>query len=111
MSIMKYHVEIVNYTRCKESEYIGRPSPLGNPFPIGPNADRDVVCKHYEEWFQERIELNDPIVFHELLRLHRIGRVKGVVRLGCFCKPKRCHGETIAHFLEHNFDLLEEMIR
>lgn len=106
-----YKIYVVNVRSVQECEVVHRPSALGNPWPIGPNANRNLVCDHYEEWFHERIEFNDKIVIHEVKRLHRIGKDKGIIRLGCFCKPMRCHGDTIAHFLEHNYDLLEEWIQ
>lgn len=110
MNMSRYHVEVVRFHSCKSSEYIGRPSSLGNPYAMGPNANRDKVCNDYEEWFHTQVELNDPLVCHELMRLHRIGKINGVVRLGCFCTPARCHGDTIAQFLMNNFDLLEEWV-
>lgn len=110
MNLGMYHVEVVRQHSWKNTEYIGRPSPLGNPYPIGPNADRNKVCDDYEEWFKTQIAINNPLVCHELMRLHRIGKINGVVRLGCFCAPARCHGDTIAEFMMNNYDLLEEWI-
>lgn len=105
-----YNVVVVNVRNTKEYETVHRPSPLGNPYPIGPNANRDKVCDDYEIWFKTQIEINDPLVCHELMRLHRVGKINGVVRLGCFCSPARCHGDTIADFMMNNYDLLEEWV-
>lgn len=110
MDLGMYHVEVVRQHSCKNSEYVGRPSALGNPYPIGPNANRNKVCDDYEDWFHTQVETNDRLVQHELMRLHRIGKINGVVRLGCFCAPARCHGDTIAAFLMRNYDLLEEWV-
>lgn len=69
--------------------YIGRPSIFGNPYRSG---SRDENCDHYEEYFQSRIQ-TDPSFKKQVLAL------KGK-RLGCFCKPERCHGDTIVSYLE-----------
>lgn len=110
MESSMYRIDVVTHFNCKDSEFIARPSALGNPYPIGPDASRDIVCDHYEDWFHERVELNDPLVMHELKRLHRVGKDKGVLKLGCYCAPRRCHGDTIKHFLERNYDLMEMLI-
>lgn len=86
------------------AQYIGRSgkgviSPLGNPFIIGRDGDRDEVCDLYEAWFQAKVEVKDPAVMQELRRLYRIAK-DGDLTLGCFCAPQRCHGETIKRFLE-----------
>lgn len=66
--------------------YIGRGSKWGNPFEMRnkSDAERDRVCDAYEAWFKAQPELVNDL--HEL---------KGKI-LGCFCKPKRCHGDFLA---------------
>lgn len=103
-----YSIEVVNIRHDGNCEYIGRPSPLGNPLAISRHASRDIVCDHYDEWFHLQIELNNPLVLNELKRLHRLGKQTGKLKLGCFCKPRRrCHGDTIKKWMENNFDFLE----
>lgn len=81
------------------AQYIGRGSPLGNPFVMKSEADRDRVCDQYAVWFEERVKVGDALVMNELRRLYKIAKRGGLV-LGCYCAPKRCHGETIKGFLE-----------
>ena len=66
--------------------YIGRGSKWGNPFVMRDKSDneRERVCDAYEAWFMNQPDLVNSL--HEL---------KGK-RLGCFCKPKRCHGDFLA---------------
>jgi hypothetical protein len=68
--------------------YIGRGSLGGNPFRMRDQSDaeRDRVCDAYEEWIQapEQAELLADL--KRMLRGHH---------LLCFCKPKRCHGDTL----------------
>lgn len=64
--------------------FIGRPSPFGNPFHIGPDGDRDTVIEKYRLWL-----LSQP----ELLSKVRTD-LKGK-HLVCFCSPLRCHGDIL----------------
>ena len=82
-----------------KAQYIGRGSPLGNPFAMKSEADRDRVCDQYQVWFAQQVKDNNVLVMNELRRLYRIAK-QGDLVLGCFCAPKRCHGLTIKAFLE-----------
>lgn len=77
--------------------YIGRGSPLGNPFVMHNESQRDYVCDEYEKWFHQRFSTDDAMVLMiaDLLDIARDGDLV----LGCFCAPKRCHGDTIKRFL------------
>ena len=90
---------IVGRKQDPRAEYIGRGSPLGNPFVMRHEGMRDEVCEQYEIWFAEQVANNNQRVLNELRRLYRIA-AQGDLVLGCFCAPKRCHGETIKRFLE-----------
>lgn len=59
--------------------YIGRGSPWGNPFRIGFDGDRDMVCDKFEK---------------EILPTLDVSALRGK-NLLCFCAPKRCHGDAI----------------
>lgn len=74
--------------------YIGRGSPLGNPFVMKNEADRDRVCDSYAKWLDSRIRMHDQVVLKALNSIVNRARKQKVV-LGCFCSPKRCHGEYI----------------
>lgn len=65
--------------------YIGRGSKWGNPFKMQSYtlAERDRVCDEYERWFYTT---NLPSQIGEL-----VGK-----KLGCYCKPLRCHGDFLA---------------
>ena len=84
--------------------YCGRPSPLGNPFPMGNEADRDYVCDLYQQWFDRRIEAMDEDVLRELRKIWSIGAKEGSVALACFCAPKRCHCDVIKGFFESHMN-------
>ena len=83
---------------CRHAEfdvYIGRPmpdfpdgSPFANPFKIGVDGTRAEVLEKYEAYLRGNQELLDRI-------LELDGKV-----LGCWCKPKKCHGDIIVRLIE-----------
>ncbi|MGC9217560.1 DUF4326 domain-containing protein, partial [Acidithiobacillus sp.] len=79
---------------CRHAAYIARPSPLGNPYAIGPDGDRDVVIERYRIWLAARIDERDPVVCTALLGIRQ------EQPLSCHCAPARCHGEVIAEALD-----------
>jgi len=77
---------VVNKYRNDYDVYIGRGSKWGNPFVIGQDGSRDEVIEKYREW----IITQPQIKYLEELR----GK-----KLGCFCKPSRCHGDILVELL------------
>lgn len=59
--------------------YIGRGSPWGNPFVIGKHGTREEVCDKFEKHTLPLLDLR-KLVGRDLV---------------CFCKPARCHGDSI----------------
>ncbi len=96
--------DLEEWTKDENNVYIGRggvvfikgkrfpskPSPFCNPFVIGKNGSRDEVLIKYEEYIKEK--LKDPSFKEELLKL------KGK-KLGCWCKPEKCHGDILLKFI------------
>ena len=75
---------------CKKEPYdvyIGRPSKWGNPYKIGRDGTRKEVLEKYREYILNNEYLMSCL--HEL---------KGK-RLGCWCKPKACHGDILAEMV------------
>ena len=73
----------------KGSVYIGRGSPLGNPFIVGIHGDLDSVLKQHRTYLVNKIISRDPGVEVALKNLNPESK------LVCFCAPKPCHGNTI----------------
>ena len=65
---------------------IDRRTKWGNPFRIGPDGTRQEVIELYRSWIVQSTLMND---LHELA-----GK-----RLGCHCKPLRCHGDVLANLV------------
>jgi hypothetical protein len=89
-----------------EGHWVGRPSPLGNPYShvCGTTAEfkvatRDEAVEKYREWLFKRLDGDNPAtrMFVSLLDEYE---VKGELILVCSCKPERCHAEIIRDFIE-----------
>ena len=89
---------VVNKRFQEYDVYIGRGSKWGNPYTHIKGEtkaqflvkNRDEAIEKYEEWIREQPELLKDL--HEL---------KGK-RLGCYCRPHKCHGDILC-------DLIDEM--
>lgn len=88
---------IVNIKKHKCDIYIGRGSKWGNPFTHIKNKNtkalyivdtRDEAILKYKEWILSQQHLLDSL--HELKDK----------RLGCYCKPKSCHGDILIELIE-----------
>jgi hypothetical protein len=78
--------------------YIGRPSKWGNLFTHLPHAvkdgmvlvpTREEAIKRYRAWIQTQPEL-----------LKSLPALKGKT-LGCWCKPKECHGDVLKELADN----------
>jgi hypothetical protein len=81
-----------------EGVYIGRPSPLGNPFKIGEHGTREEVIQCYRAWLWQQIKLQG-VVYQELERLAARAKNEDLVLI-CWCKPANCHGDVIKSAVE-----------
>ena len=96
-------------------------SPLGNPYVVGDEEERDAACDAYESLLAEAdvepgeegaaavAEIGEAAGFHGKIRrgwssvrahaeIARLRRIAGgaPLRLDCWCAPLRCHGEAVA---------------
>ena len=78
------HPLVVHCKKSKYDVYIGRPSIWGNPFTIGKDGNRLEVIQKYKEWLYTQSNL-----------LSKIKELRGKI-LGCWCAPKKCHGDILA---------------
>lgn len=93
---------IANKRNGNRGEYIGRPSPLGNPFKIGECGNRKHVIERYRKWLL--VALRSPNRYPELCaefdRLSQKLLDEQHLTLLCWCSPLPCHGNVIADFLD-----------
>lgn len=71
--------------------YVGRPSPFGNPYVIGPDGDRAEVIRLYRAYFYARLKIDER--FRE-----KVEALRGHLLL-CHCHPADCHADVIAEYL------------
>lgn len=89
---------VVNLYKEPFDVYIGRTfkgregSKYGNPFVVGRDGTLEEVIDKYKSWLWKQI-VNDSITIKELADLD--GK-----RLGCYCKPKGCHGDVLVKAIE-----------
>jgi hypothetical protein len=111
----KIETTVVNLTTDTYDEYIGRGSRpythiltagikpheegwLGNPHPIGwckicgESHTREECISAFKNDFYEKINRNADF-------RKAVLSLKGK-RLGCYCKPKACHGDVIKEYIE-----------
>lgn len=87
---------VVNLRKEPYDVYIGRAGKgeegyFGNPYPLA-MGDRDACLERYRHYFEARLNRDKEFK-------RRIEALKGK-RLGCFCKPLKCHGDIIVEYLE-----------
>lgn len=90
-------IRISNKKAGGAGHYVGRPSPLGNPFVLKHEGERERVISQYRDWLKTRLEIRDEAVRAALNELYQELVTRG--ELTCWCAPRRCHAEVIAEFL------------
>lgn len=85
--------------------YVGRPSPLGNPYRVGKKYDHerdpDGVLEAYRVWLREQVAKpgRARTMFLAILAHARDGGDSAPVLI-CWCAPKRCHADVIREEIE-----------
>jgi len=78
--------------------FFGNPIKFDKPCPVcgkvhsDVGSSRDDLVHCYKIWFWKKV--NQDVVFR-----NRVMELKGK-RLGCFCHPRKCHGDVIKGWLE-----------
>ena len=98
--------------------YIGRPSPLSNPFTHNgvrtslatlSFKTRDEAIEAYKKYFDKMYGSDEEFTkaFDDIYEHYKNGED---IYLQCFCKPKPCHGDYIAEQLQRKLvkEKLEE---
>jgi hypothetical protein len=93
-------VEVVHMRKCNPpwgqpgDVRIDRATKWGNPFPITTAESREMVLLRYEVWLASQIA-------HKKLDILEL---KDAKRLGCWCKPRACHGDILKHYLDEKLN-------
>ncbi|UYZ60119.1 DUF4326 domain-containing protein [Hymenobacter latericus] len=98
-----------HWHKPKEGEtdyYVGRGTPLGNPFSHLEGAkaqfrvgSRDEAVDCYAAWLRQKLADKDPDVCGEMNRIFSLAK-EGPVNLLCYCAPQRCHAGVIKELIE-----------
>ena len=107
-------VQIINLRTPQYYDFrCDRQSPIGNPYFMHNEGERDLVCEKYFKVF-DQIMHDASLADNAKARgmtgtvkefrdyIHRIEKhhaTHGTVTLACWCSPKRCHCETIREWL------------
>ena len=76
-----------------QSGYFGNPIKVGEPCPVcGKRHSRAATLVCYRQYLMRRVQ-SDPLFKERIMALH--GKT-----LGCFCKPKTCHGDILAEVID-----------
>jgi len=87
--------KVVNLNIDNYDVYIGRPSSKWkNPYLIGKDGSRKEVIEKYRKYLLSNKKLLNDL--HEL---------EGKI-LGCWCKPKPCHGDVLVKFVNNKENLI-----
>jgi len=95
----EYTVNVVHCKKTKEpAEYVGRPSPLGNPFTVKEHG-RGTAIDLYKDWLNLQYANGNTHVINEIERLAYLLKKNGEITLSCWCVPNPCHADLIAKAL------------
>ena len=89
---------VVHFKKEPCDVYIGRPSKWGNPFS---HLKKGTIAKYQVDTREESIEAYREWITNGEGKhlLNDLYQLKGKT-LGCWCKPKSCHGDVLAELVE-----------
>lgn len=94
-------IYLVNMHRVKHVDFkCDRTTPLGNPFNTGDPSLRDEVCDKYHAYFYQCLnpDLAPPGFLEQLDEMQKAHKERDIT-IGCWCKPLRCHCETVRDWI------------
>lgn len=86
-----------------EGIYVGRGSPLGNPYKIEGNQTREIVLLKYGVMLKGAILKREPSILTVLQNIEAYLQEHGKCNLICYCSPKPCHADIIKQVLLNKF--------
>lgn len=92
-------ITIGNKRHSARGIYVGRPSPLGNPFHMRSEADRAAVIRAYERWLREQLQDDGSAASRAIRDLAERARKQDLCLL-CWCAPLPCHADVIKRVIE-----------
>lgn len=112
---MPYDIKVVNINKYKFDDvvYIGRGSPLGNPFTSKDSKlalykvdSTEIAVSEYKKYLYKKISEKDRAITYELKIILAYLKEHKTIALGCYCKGENykhdktlCHGDIIKELL------------
>jgi hypothetical protein len=96
----KLQIKVARKGQGFRGVYVGRPTPLGNPFRLEREDQREEVVRRYATWLEAEFSKGNQEVVQALEELYRRLKSREALTLLCFCAPRRCHAEIIAEHLK-----------
>jgi hypothetical protein len=92
VKVVKISRKYLNFGTYIGREWAGNGESLfHNPYHIGPDGSRaEVIAKFAEYWYSPQ---------QKFLREAALTHIAQHATLGCWCKPRDCHGDIIAGYL------------
>ena len=85
-------------THTGDGVYVGRPTPLGNPFRIGLDGSRKEVIEKYRQWLLKALDGDNPPTRMFANLFDEVSKT-GELTLICWCAPRECHADIIKELL------------
>jgi hypothetical protein len=80
--------------------YVGR-NMTGNPLYMGSSlGNTQGSLNAYKQWLWQKIQDKDSSQYQELLRILGYSLKLDGISLGCWCAPRRCHGDIVKAAVE-----------
>ena len=83
--------------------YVGRPSPLSNPYKLTDESEREMILQRYGAMLKNAIMKRDSRIITALHNIEHYLQEKGECNLICYCSPKPCHADIIKQVLLNKF--------
>lgn len=92
---------VVNKYKSEFDVYVGRGSKWGNPFSVNAEKSKFDIksCKNLDECLSNYGDHLWEMIKDGRVTKEELQSLNGK-RLGCFCKPKPCHGDIIKSAVE-----------
>lgn len=90
------NTKVVNLNKEKYDVYIGRGSKWGNPFTH--ITDKETLASFIVPTRKEAIEKYHQWILEQPELMKALPELKGKT-LGCYCKPKSCHGDILIELI------------
>jgi len=88
--------KVVNINKQSYDVYIGRGSKWGNPYTT--IRDKETLASEIVETSEEAISKYKEYILNTPELMDSLDELEGKT-LGCFCKPKPCHGDVLLELL------------